>query len=68
MHTRRFYMMKADDCLTTAAWSGDAADRLALLRIAQSYMLLADYVSGQDEQGTGQSENGRGASQARQRS
>jgi hypothetical protein len=64
MHTRRFYTMKADDCLTTAARAGEAAERLALLKIAQSYMLLADYVSKQDEQGSSQRENGREAAQA----
>jgi hypothetical protein len=64
MHTRRFYMMKADDCLTTAASAGEAAERLALLKIAQSYMLLADYVLKQDEQESSHRENGRQAAQA----
>ena len=49
MRTRRFYVMKADDCLTTVATTADPAERLALLRIAESYMLLADYVSKQDQ-------------------
>ena len=37
------------DCLTTVATTADPAERLALLRIAESYMLLADYVSKQDQ-------------------
>jgi hypothetical protein len=45
MGNRRFYIMKVEDCLTTAATTADIAERLALLQIAQSYMLLADYVS-----------------------
>ena len=51
MHTRRFYAMKADDCLTAAAKTADPAERIVLLRIAQSYMLLADYVSEHDQGG-----------------
>jgi hypothetical protein len=49
MHTRRFYVLKADDCLTAAAETGDSAERLALRKIAQSFMLLADYVSAHEE-------------------
>ena len=37
--------MKVEECLTTAGTTADVAERLALLKIAQSYMLLADYVS-----------------------
>ena len=57
MHTRRYYVMKADDCLTAAAKTGDAAERLALLKIAQSYMLLADYVSEHEEDGASAGED-----------
>jgi hypothetical protein len=41
----QFYVMKIEDCLTTAAWTADAAERLSLLKIAQSYMLPDDYIS-----------------------
>ena len=34
MHTRRFYVMKVGDCLTAAAKTVDASERLALLKSA----------------------------------
>jgi hypothetical protein len=49
MHTCRFYVLKADDCLTAVAETGDSAERLALRKIAQSFMLLADYVSAHEQ-------------------
>jgi hypothetical protein len=49
MHTRRYYILKVEDCVTAVAKTADPAERLALLRIAQSYLLLADYVSEQNK-------------------
>ena len=41
MGTRIFYTSKADDCVTIAARIADPAERLALLKIAGCFMLLA---------------------------
>jgi hypothetical protein len=48
MQTRAFYLAKAEECRAAAAASADTAERIALLKIAQSYLLLADYVSRQE--------------------
>jgi hypothetical protein len=48
MSTRRFYIYKAENCLTAAA-AADPVERATFLRLAASYMLLADYVSAREE-------------------
>jgi hypothetical protein len=52
MTSRNFYLNRAKHCSAAAETISDQAERLALSKIAQSYMLLADYVAARQEHGT----------------
>jgi hypothetical protein len=52
MSSRELYLNRAKACVSAASAVTDPSEQMALMKIAQSYVLLADYISNRQEHGT----------------
>jgi hypothetical protein len=52
MSIRSQYLNKASDCVDAAKKARDPTERVALLRVSQCFILLANYVAARREHGT----------------
>jgi hypothetical protein len=57
MSSRELYLNRPKACVSAANAVADPSEQMALMKIAQSYMLLADYIANRQEHGTAHRES-----------